>query len=319
MAEPEGKLERYGRGEFLESLRAQLGLDSAPTLIRHNTNLIYDGGTYVIRLTPNSFRAADEVARELAWLGFVSRQTPAVVRLLDSFSPNPRQLEFHGEAFTVTVFEKVDGVPIPDEHWNEDHFQRLGALTGFLHRVSQRYVAPPGQELLAWDASPEASLSRNLPDDDRALPALVERTFEWLNRLPRAPETYGPIHYDIHQGNYLLAADGRIVLFDFENACLGHHLDDIAVAMFYARQHALSRNSANFDDTFLTAFWCGYKTQRPIPTQGLEQLPWFLLNRGLIVYAYLLKIWPSERNDAQRRYLELVEQGIAHERRVLGL
>lgn len=72
---------RYGDGEFVAELGRSLGLSTSPRLIRSNTNLVYDCGDLILRLTPNSFRSAEEVERELHWLRFVASHTDDVVHL----------------------------------------------------------------------------------------------------------------------------------------------------------------------------------------------------------------------------------------------
>ena len=313
------KAERYGSGAFFESLCDCLGLHGRPELIRHNTNLIYDGGEFVVRLTPNSFRPREEVERELHWMKYVATRTPDVVQLYGDDRELTRQFEFDGEEFTVTMLEKIIGEPIGAESWNGAHFERLGRLTGFMHRIGQDYQAPAGFELTEWDATPDASLADHLPDDDRDLSGLSDLVLEHMAAMPRGLGSYGPIHYDIHSGNYLITPAGRMVLFDFENSCCGHYINDIAVVLYYARLHKLSELDDDFDARFLAAFWKGYAGEYPVPEDQVEHIPWLLLNRGLIVYGYVLKIWPGELDDEQRFYLGRIEESISRAREALAL
>ena len=132
-------------------------------------------------------------------------------------------------------------------------------------------------------------------------------------------DSYGPIHYDIHSGNYLLTSDGRLILFDFENACRGHYINDIAVVLYYARLHKFSTQNTQFNRDFLDEFWKGYGTAYPIPTADFEHIPWLLLNRGLIVLGYLFKIWPGEKTTEQQQYISRVEQSIIDAKEDLAL
>ena len=313
------KLKQYGEGEFFKHLCQTLGLLGQPKLIRHNTNLIYDCGDFIVRLTPNAFRPRDEVVRELHWMQYVGSRTRDVVRVLGESPSETQQIEFEDEHFTVTLLEKIVGEPITQDQWKPAHFARLGTLTGSLHRIGQEYTAPEGADLSEWDKIPEACLAHKLPDDDRRLPELNKLVFDHMAAMPRFPQSYGPIHYDIHPGNYLMTSDGRMVLFDFENSCRGHYINDIAVVLYYSRLHKLSQVDAGFNRSFLASFWKGYETAYPVPENEIEQIPWLLLNRSLIVYGYLFKIWPGERDNEQQRFIERVERSILSAREDLGL
>ena len=140
-----------------------------------------------------------------------------------------------------------------------------------------------------------------------------------LAALPRHPGTYGPIHCDLHAGNYLLTADRRLVLFDFENSCRAHYLNDIAVTFYYARLHKLTSDRAGFQTPFFEAFWAGYAGEYAIPEAELAALPWFVLNRSLIVYGYVLKLWPEPRTEAQEEHFRRIERSVEAARGELGL
>ena len=313
------KQQRYGEGEFAQRLSETLAIEEPPQLIRHYTNLIYDCGHFVIRLTPNSFRPRDGVIRELHWLLDVGSQSESIVQLFGDEPTNPRQFEFEAEHFTVTLFEKIDGEPINEAQWNSDHFQRLGRLTGWLHRTGMGYVAPSGWELLAWDDAPEESSADYLPDDHRQLARLNRKVAEHVGNLTNSPSSYGPIHFDIHQGNYLLTSDNRLVLFDFENSCLGHHINDIAMVLFYAKTSKLTDASEDFEEQFMKAFWSGYELEYPVPEEEIEQIQWFMLNRAILLCGYLRKIWPGELTEEQTQYVERVDNAVEGMRQRLSL
>ena len=309
----------YDSGPFLEDLRSTFELDCAPKLIRSNTNLIYDCGNLILRLTPNSFRSADEVRRELHWMAFVGSKTEDVVHLIGDGPADTQQFMRGEESFTVAKLEKIHGEPVAKEQWNSDHFERLGKLTGMMHRIGQEYAPSKDVALTEWDEIPEADLARHLPDDERELPRLNQAASSYLGQMPREAGSYGPIHYDIHAGNYLLTSDDRLVLFDFENSCRGHHINDIAVVLYYARLNPLSAGITNFASLFLEAFWRGYETEYAIPQEEVLNIPWLLLNRGLLVYAYVLKIWPGELDEEQSKIAGRIDDLIRHDRTKLNL
>ncbi len=309
----------YADGPFVSELCSLLALSSPPTLVRSNTNLIYDCGDVFLRLTPNAFRPIEDVTRELRWLGYVGARMENVVRVVGDDPTETTQFVFGEESFTVTRFERMVGRPVEKGEWGPDHFERLGALTGTLHRLAQDYSAPEALDLHEWDRVPEACLAQNLPDDVRELPALNLKAYEYMRDMPRNAESYGPIHYDLHAGNYLIAPDGRLMLFDFENSCRAHNINDIAVALYYARLSKFSGNGDDFDALFLESFWKGYEKEYTVPAAEVEAIPWLLLNRSLILYGYLHKIWLGEWTNEQQEYADRVERGIVRMRSELGV
>lgn len=73
---------------------------------------------------------------------------------------------------------------------------------------------------------------------------------------------------------YLLTEDGRMILLDFENSCRAHYINDIAVALYYARLHKFSNADKAFNDAHLAAFLKGYETEYAVPADELVHIPW---------------------------------------------
>jgi hypothetical protein len=111
----------------------------------------------------------------------------------------------------------------------------LGAV---LHRFHD--LGAPPFELPAWDPVGDA---RTRLDDAEALPtADRDALLHWCDDLaPRidglkARTPPGLVHGDAHVGNLLRAADGQVVLCDFDPTCLGPwQVDLVAVAVGEAR------------------------------------------------------------------------------------
>ena len=110
------KVKRYGQGVFLELLGKFLNIDTELKLLRHNTNLIYDAGDLVVRLTPNSFRPRVDVIRELHWMLFLQKYTDNVVKvfgddrfelvtkmLVDNCASNSNAVDHGGESNSNAV------------------------------------------------------------------------------------------------------------------------------------------------------------------------------------------------------------------------
>ena len=89
--------------------------------------------------------------------------------------------------------------------------------------------------------------------------------------------------------------------------------------LFYAGLHKFSKVDEGFWSSFLASFWMGYEREYPVPENEIDNIPWLLLNRSLIVYGYMLKIWPDERDGLQDFYVNRIERSILNVRKELGL
>ena len=106
-----------------------------------------------------------------------------------------------------------------------------------------------------------------------------------VNR-PRAatPATFGLIHGDLHQENYLFR-DGRAGAIDFDDCGFGYFLYDLAVTLSEVDGRA---QTSALRDGLLT----GYQEVRPLPPGLAEHLPAFLALREL-----KLTLWFVEQRN----------------------
>ena len=92
-------------------------------------------------------------------------------------------------------------------------------------------------------------------------------------RLDRQTAVYSLIHADMHPGNVLVDGD-RLTVIDFDDAGLGWHAYDIAVALVYQQRRPA------FGD-LERAYLAGYRSVRRLSEETLGLLPMFRLVRGL--------------------------------------
>jgi Ser/Thr protein kinase RdoA (MazF antagonist) len=159
-----------------------------------------------------------------------------------------------------------------------DQVSRFTPLTGFTRgRIGDVApdVAADVVSTLAEVGGPEAS-------------SLVAGVFDRIRRAEQAigetPSTFGLIHADLHQGNYLFT-DGEVCAIDFDDCGWGHFIYDFAVTL--SEVSVLNHFPALRDGLL-----AGYQQVRPLPA-GLEvHLPAFLALREL-----KLMIWLLEQRD----------------------
>jgi Ser/Thr protein kinase RdoA (MazF antagonist) len=243
-----GRLRRLGRA-------ALAAWDVEPVelaLLAHLENTTFrvtgaDGDRFVLRIhrvigsAAHPLRTLVEVRSEMEWLSALARETGLGVPV-----PVPRR-----DGGLVTEIE-VDGVPGARlcvlTRWVEGrfvnarltprHLEAVGRFTARLHRHALGFQPSAGftRHRIA-NASPAieteatAAVHGALGLDDAAkVAAVFERVREAERSLGASPETFGLIHADLHQENYLFAGD-EVRAIDFDDCGFGYFLYDLAVTL----------------------------------------------------------------------------------------
>jgi Ser/Thr protein kinase RdoA (MazF antagonist) len=118
------------------------------------------------------------------------------------------------------------------------HLEAVGRLTACLHDYGTHLAVPAGFDrprVDRADAETEERVVRLFTDHvSEAAAEVMREVFRRVHRAEEAlgsgPDTFGVIHADIHQGNYLFH-DGDVRLIDFGDCGWGHYLYDLAVTL----------------------------------------------------------------------------------------
>jgi len=136
-----------------------------------------------------------------------------------------------------TLFHWVDGRFLR-HRFTSTHLGAVGRLTARLHRHSMHLRVPAGfdrPKVDRADAETEERVAQLFSDSVSGAAAAVmrsvlQRVRHAQHKLGSASDTFGLIHADIHQKNYLFR--GRdIRLIDFGDCGWGHYLYDLAVTV----------------------------------------------------------------------------------------
>lgn len=308
---------------ILNELCARHGLNPKNAkLIKADSNLVYDCGDSILRISYSGIRTADDIEVELDWIDFLHRKKVPVVRIIPSLD-NRRQERVgdNNDHFTAVRFEKIRGSTISEATWNAAHFQKLGQLTGLIHRTSRAYRYQDHLRYRHWDELVECGYATMLPEDERELQRLNQHLLNEFRAFKRSSEQYGLIHNDIHHENYLLTGPkNQIILFDFEVACRSWYVYEIATALYYACLVNQKRNDVDFERTFLHNFMEGYRTECSIPPIDFKVVLKFMLYRDLFLYGYIRAMWKHRVPPKSiTSYLELIDASVAVRRERLGI
>jgi Ser/Thr protein kinase RdoA (MazF antagonist) len=222
---------------------------------------------YALRVTRPGKSTVAEVHSELAWLVALHRDTDLVV-------PDPVPTRT-GALLTVAaapgvhepricaLFRWVPGRFVR-ARLMPYHLEQVGRLMARLQDHAQGFQPPPGftrpriNDIPATRTAVVPLVAGVRPPSDVALvEAALDRVAATLDGLGNGPETYGLIHSDLHQWNYLFH-HGQIHLLDFDDCGYAPFLYDLAVTTFevehYPRFPALR-----------AALLAGYGATRPLP------------------------------------------------------
>jgi len=268
-------------------------------LIRGNANLIFDCEDKILRLSHSIFRTKKEMEPELDWLIFLNeRQLPVVEIVLSKTKDTLVQIGDDDNYFIGVCFKKIQGTTVTKEEWNSLHFEKLGQLTGMLHKEGQNYIEQQHIEYKHWNEIIEFSAWKYFPKDDRNLLELHDCLVNEFLTYPKTDTNYGLIHYDIHQGNYLLAGkEKQLILLDFEMICKSWYVNDVATVLHYANYHPASDKMEDFDN-----------------------YPKFVLYRDLLVYGFIHRLFPSKATRKPKQgYFDKLSASIEKRRKKLNI
>src|SRR5262249_3077964 len=111
------------------------------------------------------------------------------------------------------------------------------------------------------------------PADGARVERYIHRIRAAQHALGQGPETFGLIHGDLHQWNYLFH-QGEVRAIDFDDCGYGHYLYDMAVTLFNVRWKASA-------PLLRARFLAGYRSVRPLSAEHEQYLDTFMDLRDL--------------------------------------
>jgi Ser/Thr protein kinase RdoA (MazF antagonist) len=248
-----------------------------------------DGALYILRIGHSIRRTEALIHGEVDWINYLAANGAPVAGAVAS--GNGRLVESiddgSGGCFLATAFTRAPGRPPVRDDWRPAMFETYGRLIGRMHALSKDYE--PGDP--AWrrphmDDPMMLDSEQWLPPSEVRVAARLDQIRERIAGLRRdTRDAYGLIHQDAHGGNFFIADDGTITLFDFDDCVYGWFVYDIAMVVFYA---AMGRQDMPaFTRHFLTHFFRGYSVENRLDPVWLKEIPLFLSLREVDLYAVI--------------------------------
>lgn len=251
-------------------------------------------GRFVLRVGHSSRRSPDLIQGEVDWIDHLAQGGAGVARAIRSREGHlVEQVEDgQGGSFLFTAFVHAPGGPPHSGQINELLFQNYGRLIGRIHRLSQTYVpADPAWRRPEWDSPLNCTGERQMPAQESQALSRYRVVLSSLKALPRDPQSYGLIHQDAHPGNFFVADDGSLTLFDFDDCVYGHFIYDIAMVLFYTSTN--ERDPVEFTARFMPVFLSAYREENRLDPRWLDALPLFMKLREIELFAAILFSFPD--------------------------
>lgn len=254
-------------------------------LLNHGYNTTFrvdaaDGRRYALRLNTQPHKTEEQLRAEVAWLAALSAETdlrvptpvPTRAGELKSTVPSPD----HGRDLPVVLFDWLAGPNLGDRP-TPAQARAVGAAAAVLHTHARSWPIPAGAGLPLF-ADVLTDLPNRLGDhpllssaQSDLLTAAYARA-QALQDAAFAADTPIVLHADLHGGN-LKWHQGRLSVFDFDDAGRGVPALDLAIAAYYLRDDAALEG----------ALWDGYATVAEPPPVTPEQFEAMVAGRNLLL------------------------------------
>ena len=252
------------------------------------------GEGYILRIG-HSFRKSEALIRgEVDWINYLAKGGVSVARAISSTRENLVEAidDGAGGQFLTTAFVKARGQKPWLAGWTSARFENYGRLLGKMHALAVDYQAVPAWRRPEWDDGSMQFLNLYLPASEVRAHEKYQSVLEHVRSLPKDRASYGLIHQDAHQNNFLMDEAGVLTLFDFDDCVYSWFINDIAIVLFYismdAEELGFSTTTA-FTAEFMTHFLRGYRQAYPLDNHWLKEIPHFLKLRELELYAVVFR------------------------------
>ncbi len=287
--------------------RCELVLHGFNTTFRVDT---VAGATVALRVNTNSVAGPEHLLAQQAWVHAIATETdvrvPDVVPTTEGDAFATVRAEPVGRDFRVVANAWLPGPDVGD--CDAEQARALGRVMASLHRQAADWVPPPGSGFAVFDeplCGDEDRLVGSLGpagDGRTVIDEALRRTREAYD-LTLAEDPPRPVHGDLHGGN-LKWSDGRLAVFDFDDAGLATRALDLAVATFYLRRGG--------DADAEAALRLGYEEVDALPAVDDGDFEALVASRQLLLANSLLASTTPELRAMAPEYLERTVHRLRH-------
>ncbi|WP_272480008.1 phosphotransferase enzyme family protein [Aquibacillus koreensis] len=276
-------------------------------------NLVYTCGKdgvedKVIRISFLDDRSRQDLLGEVEYIRYLFQHGASVSDVVNS--QRGRLLEeivYNDHSFFVVLFKKAKGMKLAENHYQyregvpiTENYYNCGKVLGKMHQLAKGYT-PSHRRYSFFDKYNAAYIDNLIPDSLSLLKEKILELLQTLKGLDMSQESYGMVHFDYSDGNYMIDFDsGQITVFDFDNSCFCWYMFDLAniwthgVGWIQFEKDA-GKRQAFMKDYFETVL-NGYRSEAEINISMLEKLPLFI---NVVVMENIIDAFEVMRNSGE--------------------
>ncbi|HCL02486.1 MAG TPA: aminoglycoside phosphotransferase [Lachnoclostridium phytofermentans] len=287
-------------------------------------NVVYScekvgAGAKIIRIAFLSDRSREDILGEVEYIRYLFENGGSVSNVIGSRKGHlVEEITHDNHTLFISLFEKAKGKMLVENHYQyregvplTEYFYNCGKVLGKMHQLSKGYT-PVHRRYSFFDKYNAEYIDKLIPS---SLPLLKEKLVELLKTLDgldRDLESYGMVHFDYSDGNYMIDFDtGQITVYDFDNSCFCWYMYDLAnlwvhgVGWIQFEQDAGKRKK--FMDDYFKTVLDGYISETRIDNLMLDKLPLFInvtLMESIVEHFEDMRNYGEElRSDEELSYL----------------
>jgi len=282
--------------------------------ISDSTNQIYsfakNGKTYILRFSERPLEEICQIKAEMDWLYYLASKDISVSLPLQADNNNlVISTEDDGKTFVISAFETLNGgfwdKNNPDL-WNKKIFFNWGKVMGDIHRLTKSYKSANDLDVrgtftgrFALGDSIKACLSVNEIADDLIAEIMA---------LPKEKDSYGLIHNDMHQWNFIINGE-QINVFDFDDSLYGWFALDIGIALYHGLWWGRKNDVGHdFTNEIIEHFLNGYISVNHISDFWISKIPLFMKYRQICKFSWFYN--SDNEDDHQKERIRNIEKDI---------
>lgn len=245
-------------------------------------------GAKIIRIAFLSDRSREDFLGEVEYIRYLFEHGGSVSDVVSSSKGNLlEEIAHHNHNFFVCVFEKARGKLLVENHYRyregvpiTEYYYNCGKVLGKMHQLSKGYT-PVHRRYRFFDKYNTDYIDKLIPDSLSLLKKKLAELLESLAVLDESPESFGMVHFDYSDGNYMIDFDnGQITVFDFDNSCFCWYMYDLANVWTHGVgwiqfEQDVGKRQKFMEDYFETVL-AGYRSETEIENAMLEKLPLFI-------------------------------------------
>ena len=246
------------------------------------TYIVNGRSKYLLKVIGSAFsdtaRQSASIMRYLEGNGF-----PVPKTILTKSGETFFETEADGEKILIVLMDFIDG----DEPELEKCASEVGRLVGRFHQLMEEYPS----ELVYRDK--EFFIGRYIEflrkkkyPRIKEYEELGERLWDKVKNLPQ-----GNSHGDLHRGNLLQNADGKIYLVDFDTACKAPVMFDVMVMCDMTDYFNLKQEDIELTKVVYREFLSGYVGYHKLSREEILSFPYWVAIRHFQLQATILEIY----------------------------